>query len=118
MANEGREYKYQADYSLNGKMFHVRCDDWIEFQDAVKNIEDTYIVDSGMGTVATTTYTPPTTPYSKAPYPTAEGEQPCKTCGAPTLPEKRIVGRDGRAWWVRDCSTGDKAHKGPIRAAS
>lgn len=114
MDNQGREYKYQADYSLNGKMFHVRCDDWADFQEATKNIEDTYLVGANLGTVTTT----PVAPYAAAPYPTPDAESACKTCGAPTLPEKKIVGKDGRSWWVRDCSTGDRTHKGPIRPAT
>jgi len=92
-------------------MFHVRCDDWESFQDAVTNIKDKYVV-------AAAPVAPVATPYSKAPYPTPASDAACKTCGADTLPEKRIVGKDGRAWWVRDCVTGDKSHKGPIRAAS
>jgi hypothetical protein len=115
MANEGREYKYQADFTLGGQMYHVRCDDWDEFQTAVTNIKDTYILDADLGTVTTKTYN---TPYSKAPYPTPASESACKTCGAETLPEKKIQGKDGRSWWVRDCSTGDRTHKGPIRPAS
>lgn len=114
MDNQGREYRYQADYTFNGKMFHVRCDDWVLFQEAVKNIEDTYIVDSGIGEVKTIDL--PT--YSQAPYPTPEADSACKTCGGPTLPEKRIVAKTGKAYWVRDCATGDRSHKGPIRPAS
>lgn len=115
MANEGREYKYQADITVGGQMFHVRCDTWEEFEEACANIGISSTVVTAKATVAVET---PKAPYSAAPYPTPEADQPCKTCGAPTLPEKRIVGKDGRAWWVRDCSTGDKTHKGPIRPAS
>ena len=37
--NEGREYKYQADWSLGNQMFHVRCDDWEAFKEAKENME-------------------------------------------------------------------------------
>lgn len=37
--NEGREYRYQKDWSIGTTMFHVRCDDWEEFKTAVKNME-------------------------------------------------------------------------------
>lgn len=124
MDNQGREYRYQADYSAGGQMFHVRCDDWEEFKIACDNVGIAY--ETIKETVTTTTFNPgiainpvaPTAPYSANPYPTPEGESACKTCGAPTLPEKKIVGKDGRSWWVRDCTTGDRTHKGPIRPAS
>ena len=107
---KGREYRYQADWSFGSQMFHVRADDWSDFQKAVKNVRDTYL-------------DPPVTevelpPVARAPYPTPEVEGACKTCGAPTLPEKKITGKDGRSWWVRDCTTGDRTHKGPIRPAA
>lgn len=35
----GREYRYQADWSMGGQMFHVRCDDFVEFQTAITNME-------------------------------------------------------------------------------
>jgi hypothetical protein len=34
-----REYRYQRDWSIGTGMFHVRCDDWEQFQAAVKNME-------------------------------------------------------------------------------
>jgi hypothetical protein len=111
MDNNGREYRYQADWSLGSQMYHVRADDWTEFQDAVKNIRDTYLTEE----IPVKQVAPP---FSANPYPTPEGESACKTCGAATLPEKKIVGKDGRSWWVRDCSSGDRTHKGPIRPAS
>lgn len=43
--NEGREYRYQMDWTLpNGKMAHVRCDDWDEFKTACNNMA--YLVNS------------------------------------------------------------------------
>lgn len=110
MDNQGREYRYQADWTVGSQMFHVRCDDWDEFQEAVKNVKDTYLTDE-----VPVRKLPP---VANAPYPTPQSDAACKTCGAPTLPEKRITGKDGRSWWVRDCTTGDKSHKGPIRPAS
>jgi hypothetical protein len=114
MDNSAREYRYQADFSLSGEMYHVRCDDWDEFKDAVANIKTEYI----KVPAATTPVTPSYNNQYNPPPPSVEGDAPCKTCGAPTLPEKKILAKDGRAWWVRDCSTGDRTHKGPIRPAS
>lgn len=37
--NDGREYKYQRDWSVGSQMFHVRCDNWDEFKEAVDNIK-------------------------------------------------------------------------------
>ena len=37
--NSGREYRYQKDWSIGTRMFHVRCDDWEEFKQAVKNMD-------------------------------------------------------------------------------
>lgn len=37
--NDGREYRYQKDWSIGTRMFHVRCDDWEEFKTAVKNMD-------------------------------------------------------------------------------
>lgn len=99
--NTGREYKYQVDYSLAGKMYHVRCDDWEDFKEAILNIESILPNDQ----VAAET-------------PHSDTGARCKTCGANVLPEKRITGRDGRGWWVQECVTGDKSHKGPIRPAN
>jgi len=110
---EGREYRYQKDISMGGVMYHVRCDDWREFIEAVNNIA--VLVKEEIPVAVSTPSTVPPSPV----YPTINVNAGiCKTCGAPTLPEKRIVGKDGRAWWVQDCSTGDKTHKGPIRPAS
>ena len=39
MDNQGREYRYQRDWSIGGQMFHVRCDDFAEFEEAVRNME-------------------------------------------------------------------------------
>lgn len=38
MENQGREYKYQADYNKDGVMLHVRCDDFEEYKEACENI--------------------------------------------------------------------------------
>jgi hypothetical protein len=35
----GREYRYQKDWSIGGNMFHVRADDWTDFTDACLNME-------------------------------------------------------------------------------
>jgi len=37
--NRGREYRYQKDWSIGGQMFHVRCDNWEEFEEAVLKME-------------------------------------------------------------------------------
>jgi len=37
--NDGREYRYQKDWSLDGEMYHVRCDEWDVFIEAKKNME-------------------------------------------------------------------------------
>jgi hypothetical protein len=37
--NNGREYRYQADWSIGTRMFHVRCDDWEDFKEACENME-------------------------------------------------------------------------------
>jgi hypothetical protein len=37
--NEGREYRFQADWSLGTKMYHVRCDVWEEFKESCKLME-------------------------------------------------------------------------------
>lgn len=105
---KGREYRYQVDYTLpGGKMYHVRCDDWTEFQNAVLNIESLFNA-------------APLTPPKKSVSPIeSEGTLACETCGLPLSPEKRIISKkDGRAWWVRNCPSGDLSHKGTIRPAS
>lgn len=98
--------KYQMDWTAGSKMFHVRSDDWTDFVSAIRSMETQ---------VPEVQVAPPVTP-AYAPGAAASGGG-CKTCGGPVLPEKRIVGKDGRAWWVSDCATGDKSHKGPIRPA-
>jgi len=35
----GREYHWQADWSIGNRMFHVRFDDFAEFEQAVKDME-------------------------------------------------------------------------------
>ena len=115
MDKQGREYKYQVNYTANGKMYNVRCDDWKEFTEAIAEMEKAFSISFA------STPTPPTpTPTTYYPTPASmpsTAPEACKTCGNATLPEKRITGKDGRSWWVRDCSTGDKTHKGPIRPA-
>jgi hypothetical protein len=37
--NRAREYKYQKDWSIGTTMFHVRCDDWADFCEALENME-------------------------------------------------------------------------------
>lgn len=37
--NDGREYRYQADWQIGTRMFHVRCDDFEEYKESVKNME-------------------------------------------------------------------------------
>lgn len=37
--NEGREYRYQADWTVGNRMFHVRCDDINDFHQAITNME-------------------------------------------------------------------------------
>jgi hypothetical protein len=39
MDNQGREYRYQRDWSMGGQMFHVRCDDWEQFLDSCTHME-------------------------------------------------------------------------------
>ena len=36
--NDGREYRYQKDWSIDSQMFHVRCDEWDVFKEAVANM--------------------------------------------------------------------------------
>lgn len=100
----GREYRYQVDYTLpTGRMYHVRCDDWTEFQEAVKNIEGI------IPAIATPT---PVIPTQQT------GTLACEICGRPLSAEKRIVSKkNNRAYWVRDCTSGDRSHKGTIRPA-
>ena len=40
MEDQGREYRYQKDWSVGGEMFHVRCDVWEDFLQAVKNMQN------------------------------------------------------------------------------
>lgn len=107
----GREYRYQVDYTIRNRMYHVRCDDWLDFKEAVKNLEDDYITTDESQVI------PPIKPTLSAnPATPAIG---CEICGQALLPEKRIVSKkDGRAWWIRDCSSGDRSHKGLIRPAT
>lgn len=102
----GREYGYQADITVGNRMFHVRADTQTRFEEIVDYFEENYGVTFHSSAQATLPVT--STPVTGG---------VCKTCGAATLPEKRITGKDGRSWWVQDCSTGDKTHKGPIRPA-
>lgn len=39
--NTGREYRYQADWQIGTRMFHVRCDSFEEYKEAIKNMETT-----------------------------------------------------------------------------
>jgi hypothetical protein len=39
--NDGREYRYQHDWSIGSQMFHVRADDWEEYKEACENMETT-----------------------------------------------------------------------------
>lgn len=39
MDKQGREYQYQADWSIGNRMFHVRCDDWDSFKNSVDLME-------------------------------------------------------------------------------
>lgn len=125
--NTAREYKYQWDWTIpGGGMAHVRCDDFEEFKEAKKNIETlipatptTKLIGHAMPDMSVPPF-PSYPPRTLKPNPVNEdGEMVCTTCGMILNPEKRIVSKkDGRAWWVRDCPSGDRTHKGMIRPAS
>lgn len=36
--NDGRDYRYQRDWTVGTQMFHVRCDEWETFKEAVDNM--------------------------------------------------------------------------------
>lgn len=102
-----KDWKYQwSSKDNNGEIIVVRADTQEELLKEVEWAKSHF-----------SSNLPPTgTTVPSSPIPTNPAAL-CKTCGAATLPEKRITAKDGRAWWVRDCSTGDRTHKGPIRPA-
>lgn len=90
----GREYRYQADFTLQGAMYHVRCDTWREFAASVKNMK-TFITPIGQ--------------QENYQAPAENSDAKCAVCGAPVKEEKQITWQ-GKNFWVRNC-TRDFKHK-------
>lgn len=99
---EKTEYRYQWSNSMQGEIVVVRSDTW---EDLLLDIEKAR-------TQFSMTHTPKKTIHAE------EEESRCKTCGFPLLAEKRIVSKkSGKAWWVRNCSSGDRDHEAVFRPA-
>ena len=88
--NDGREYRYQADWSIGTRMFHVRCDDWTVFQESVKNME----------TVLPSVKSFPDDEGRIAHTATEQDAGNCPKCGAPLVIAKK---KDGTPY--KKCST-------------
>lgn len=115
---EGRDYGYQADLSIDNRMFHVRADTQERFEEIIAYFENNYGVSFKKPLVPETPAVAATVPPA-APGVAAPAQ--CAICGMALLPEKRIVSTKtgvAKAFWVRDCSSGDQTHKGPIRPAA
>lgn len=111
MENNGREYRFQIDFkTADGSMFHVRADDLADYMAACEELGIPYKYDGEVKKPETPAFVDHTA------IPVVDT---CATCGAALLPEKRIVAHaTGKAFWVRDCSSGNRDHKGPIRPAA
>lgn len=101
MDNSGREYRYQKDISVNGTMFHVRCDDWEEFVAACNNIE--VLVEELKPTTTTSTGA------MVAASVTSPATMTCKECGN-FVGEEHVIEWKGSNFWVRDCLN-NRRHK-------
>lgn len=87
MDNTGREYRYQKDWSVGDRMFHVRCDDWEEFKTACQNVA-TMIPE----TQNKATANHPATSQTTLDYP-----RDCKKCGA-----KMVNNPNTGKWFCQD----------------
>lgn len=96
--NDGREYRYQADWQIGTRMFHVRCDDFEEYKEAVKNMESTL----------PSTKDFPNDTGNLAHTATEPDQGTCPKCGAPLVMATK---KDGTPY--KKCSTNkwDRIHK-------
>jgi len=87
--NDGREYRYQKDWSIDGEMFHVRCDEWDIFLNAIENMQ----------TIIPTNEVKPVTSQSATSQPIQQtGLGNCPKCGA-----KMAISKAGNPYCTAKC---------------